>query len=162
MEMSGTVKRFKQGPGFGFLVLDTPYQNKTGGKEVFIHVMMLKRSGLKKVSEGDKLIFDSADLIEVEKGWELKKIISHTPAIPVQPRTAPRTLPISAKVKNYNDIEGYGFLKPFNGDPELFFHSSILTGTKTPEIGDEFLITGFAPGTNGKRDVVTALRPLFD
>jgi CspA family cold shock protein len=45
-EVRGTVKWFNQAKGFGFI---TP---ETGGKDVFVHVSVLARSGLAELSEG--------------------------------------------------------------------------------------------------------------
>ena len=45
-EVRGTVKWFNQAKGFGFI---TP---ETGGKDVFVHVSVLARSGLVELSEG--------------------------------------------------------------------------------------------------------------
>jgi CspA family cold shock protein len=45
-DMRGTVKWFNQSKGFGFI---TP---ETGGKDVFVHVSVLNRSGVAELSEG--------------------------------------------------------------------------------------------------------------
>jgi CspA family cold shock protein len=45
-EVRGTVKWFNQAKGFGFI---TP---ENGGKDVFVHVSVLARSGLAELSEG--------------------------------------------------------------------------------------------------------------
>ncbi len=52
MRQTGTVKFFNTDRGFGFITPDG------GGKDVFVHVTALERSGLKQVREGQKLSFE--------------------------------------------------------------------------------------------------------
>ena len=48
----GTVKFFNNAKGFGFI---TPEE---GGKDVFVHVSAVERSGLRSLSDGQKVSFD--------------------------------------------------------------------------------------------------------
>lgn len=48
----GTVKFFNMNKGFGFI---TPEQ---GGKDVFVHISALERSGLTSLADGQKVSFD--------------------------------------------------------------------------------------------------------
>ena len=49
----GTVKFFNTAKGFGFI---TP---EGGGKDVFVHATALERAGLRSLSEGQKVSFDT-------------------------------------------------------------------------------------------------------
>jgi len=49
---TGTVKWFNATKGFGFI------QPADGGKDVFVHISAVERSGLHSLNEGDKLEFD--------------------------------------------------------------------------------------------------------
>lgn len=49
---AGTVKFFNAVKGFGFIEQDG------GGKDVFVHVSALERTGLRALAEGQKVIFD--------------------------------------------------------------------------------------------------------
>lgn len=49
---SGTVKWFNPSKGFGFIM------NDNGGKDVFVHVSMLEKTGIKGLAEGQKVTFD--------------------------------------------------------------------------------------------------------
>lgn len=53
MRQSGTVKFFNQSKGFGFI---TPDQ---GGKDVFVHVTAVERSGLGALDEGMRVSFET-------------------------------------------------------------------------------------------------------
>ena len=48
----GTVKFFNTTKGFGFI------SPEGGGKDVFVHVSALERSGLRTLNEGQRVSFD--------------------------------------------------------------------------------------------------------
>jgi CspA family cold shock protein len=51
---NGTVKFYNDQKGFGFI------QPDDGGKDVFVHATALERAGLRSLSEGQKVAFDTA------------------------------------------------------------------------------------------------------
>jgi CspA family cold shock protein len=53
MRQTGTVKFFNQTKGFGFI---TPDQ---GGKDVFVHITAVERSGLGPLDEGMRVSFET-------------------------------------------------------------------------------------------------------
>ena len=55
MPMNGTGKFFNHSRGFGFIAPDD------GGKDVFVHVTALERSGLPALDEGEKVTFEVED-----------------------------------------------------------------------------------------------------
>ncbi|MEM7424623.1 MAG: cold-shock protein [Pseudomonadota bacterium] len=55
MSTSGTVKFFNTEKGYGFIAPDD------GGKDVFVHITALQRSGLQSLDQGDKVSFDIED-----------------------------------------------------------------------------------------------------
>ena len=57
---TGTVKWFNPNKGFGFI------QPEDGGKDVFVHITAVERSGLGNLIEGQKIEYD----IQSEKGKE--------------------------------------------------------------------------------------------
>jgi CspA family cold shock protein len=61
VEETGTVKWFNVDKGFGFIARDS------GGKDVFVHVSALERSGLTALSEGQAVV---VDVVEGRKGPE--------------------------------------------------------------------------------------------
>jgi cold shock protein len=52
MRQHGTVKFFNVAKGYGFI---TP---RDGGKDIFVHVTAVQRSGIPELTEGTKLTFD--------------------------------------------------------------------------------------------------------
>ena len=48
----GTVKFFNMNKGFGFIAPET------GGKDVFVHISAVERSGLRGLTDGQKVSFD--------------------------------------------------------------------------------------------------------
>jgi CspA family cold shock protein len=56
MAINGTVKFFNTTKGFGFI------QPDQGGKDAFVHISAVERSGLSTLNEGQKVTY------ELEKG----------------------------------------------------------------------------------------------
>ncbi len=57
---TGTVKWFNPQKGFGFI------QPDNGGKDVFVHISAVEKSGIGNLIEGQKIEFD----IQSERGKE--------------------------------------------------------------------------------------------
>jgi cold shock protein len=52
MRQNGTVKFFNQAKGYGFVSPDG------GGKDVFVHITAVQRSGIPELVEGTKISFE--------------------------------------------------------------------------------------------------------
>lgn len=50
--ITGTVKFFNTTKGFGFIAPDS------GGKDTFVHISAVERSGLNGLNEGDKVTYE--------------------------------------------------------------------------------------------------------
>jgi CspA family cold shock protein len=53
--MTGTVKFYDGHKGFGFI------QPEDGGKDVYVHATALERAGLRGLTEGQKVSFDTTE-----------------------------------------------------------------------------------------------------
>ncbi|MEZ5926156.1 MAG: cold-shock protein [Hyphomicrobiaceae bacterium] len=53
MRQNGTVKFFNTTKGYGFISPDG------GGKDVFVHITAVERSGLKGLNEGQRVSFET-------------------------------------------------------------------------------------------------------
>lgn len=60
-DVSGTVKWFNPDKGFGFVTAED------GGKDVFVHISVLERSGLKTLTEGERV---AMRVVQGQKGRE--------------------------------------------------------------------------------------------
>ena len=65
VEETGTVKWFNAEKGFGFIARDS------GGKDVFVHISALERSGLTSLGEGQYVV---VDVVEGRKGLEAARV----------------------------------------------------------------------------------------
>jgi cold shock protein len=65
VEETGTVKWFNAERGYGFIAPNG------GGKDVFVHVSALERSGIEGLSEGQTVV---VDVVEARKGPEAARI----------------------------------------------------------------------------------------
>ena len=52
MRQNGTVKFFNQAKGYGFVSPDD------GGKDVFVHITAVQKSGIPELTEGMKISFE--------------------------------------------------------------------------------------------------------
>ena len=65
VEETGTVKWFNAEKGFGFIA------RNSGGKDVFVHISALERSGLTDLNEGERVV---VDVVEGRKGLEAARV----------------------------------------------------------------------------------------
>src|SRR6187551_1865227 len=69
VRISGRVKWFDPGKGYGFIVPDQP--DLTDQKDVLLHVTSLRESGRESAAEGATI---SCDCIRRPKGWQVSEI----------------------------------------------------------------------------------------
>jgi CspA family cold shock protein len=65
VEETGAVKWFNVEKGYGFIAPNG------GGKDIFVHVSALERSGLTALSEGQRVV---VDVVEGRKGLEAARV----------------------------------------------------------------------------------------
>jgi CspA family cold shock protein len=70
VRISGRIKWFDAGKGYGFIVPDDPGQ--TGLKDVLLHVTSLRNAGRESAIEGSIIV---CDVIKRPKGWQVSEVV---------------------------------------------------------------------------------------
>ena len=63
--MNGTVKWFNEEKGFGFITAEN-------GSDVFVHFSAIKADGFKRLEEGQKVTFETA---EGQRGLQAQNVV---------------------------------------------------------------------------------------
>ena len=79
MRQNGTVKFFNQAKGYGFI------SPEGGGKDVFVHITAVQRSGIPELNEGQKISFEVQDdkkgrglqAVELQLSWPASPPVRH-------------------------------------------------------------------------------------
>ena len=71
VRISGRVKWFDAGKGYGFVVPDDPSQ--TGSRDVLLHVTSLRNMGRENALEGSIIV---CDVVKRPKGWQVSDIVN--------------------------------------------------------------------------------------
>ncbi len=151
VEISGHVKWYDSGKGYGFIVPDD------GGADVLLHVTALRKDGFQTAQEGMRVVCEA---IRRAKGLQVLKIISLDASTAVNhcEWRAPRTHVQVASagrfeivvVKWFNRARGFGFLTQGDGTQDIFIHMETLRHYGIAELRPgESLLARFGDGPKG-------------
>ena len=102
VRISGRVKWFDAGKGYGFVIPDDPSQ--TGSRDVLLHVTSLRNAGRESALEGSIIV---CDVVKRPKGWQVSDIVDLDESSAPPPQERPRRV---------FEGEGHGFRRDRGGD----------------------------------------------
>jgi CspA family cold shock protein len=85
VRISGRVKWFDAGKGYGFIVPDD--NTRTGMRDVLLHVTSLRNAGREAAAEGAVIV---CDVIKRPKGWQVSEIVDLDESTAVSSEERPR------------------------------------------------------------------------
>ncbi len=126
-QISGHVKWFDPGKGFGFVVADD------GGPDILLHVNVLRAFGQNSVADSARI-----DLLThaTERGIQAVEVLSLEPPtrevgtltdLNDLPKEDIGTLPLEpGRVKWFDKTKGFGFANVFGKSDDVFLHIEVL------------------------------------
>ena len=151
--VTGTVKWFDPGKGFGFVVRDG------GGPDVLLHANVLRNFGQGSVVEGATIVMTA---VSTPRGFQAERIISitppdHTTLVPLADMEDVTAEDIArcplepARIKWFDKAKGFGFANVFGQDDDIFVHIEVLRRSGLSDLATgEAVAMRVMPGKRGR------------
>jgi cold shock protein len=126
--LTGHVKWFDPGKGFGFIVSDS------GGPDILLHANVLRNFGQSSVADGTMI---EVEVQRTDRGLQAAAVLAlRAPDVPVtstladladlDPAMLARQPVEPARVKWFDKAKGFGFANIFGRDEDVFVHIEVL------------------------------------
>ena len=160
LTVTGKVKWFDPGKGFGFVVHDA------GGPDVLLHANVLRNFGQGSVVEGATI---EMTVVSTPRGLQADRILSivppdHATLVPladmadVTAEDIARCPLLPARIKWFDKAKGFGFANVFGQDDDIFVHIEVLRRSGLADLATgEAVAMRVMPGRRGRMaiEVVT-------
>ncbi|MEM9971253.1 MAG: cold shock domain-containing protein [Pseudomonadota bacterium] len=132
--VSGTVKWFDPGKGFGFVVADT------GGPDILLHANVLRNFGQSSVADAAGI---EVTVQKTQRGVQAVEVLRIDPPSPVIAGEAipdialdvDLSVPLEpARVKWFDKAKGFGFANVFGRGEDVFLHVEVLRRSGLAEL----------------------------
>ena len=132
--VSGTVKWFDPGKGFGFVVADT------GGPDILLHANVLRNFGQSSVADAAGI---EVTVQKTQRGIQAVEVLRIDPpspeiageAIPDVALDVDLSVPLEpARVKWFDKAKGVGFANVFGRGEDVFLHVEVLRRSGLAEL----------------------------
>ncbi|WP_394153109.1 cold shock domain-containing protein [Loktanella salsilacus] len=158
--VTGKVKWFDPGKGFGFVLRDG------GGDDVLLHANVLRNFGQGSVVEGATI---EMVVVTTPRGCQADRILSITPPdhaalVPLADMEAVTAEDIArcplepARIKWFDKAKGFGFANVFGSPDDIFVHVEVLRRSGLSDLATgEAIAMRVMPGKRGRMaiEVVT-------
>lgn len=157
--MTGRVKWFDPGKGFGFILPDQ------GGSDVLLHANVLRAYGQSTVSDGSLIRFAAHETARGMQAIEVLEIVPQALApspelqelIDVDPAVLADLRLLPARVKWFDRARGFGFANVFGQDDDVFLHIEVLRRSGFAEVQPgEAICLHVVSGKRGRMAVLAA------